>query len=180
MQERAVQQTDAADEAGASDGASPLICVLGGPKLVRIVIVVAWVMTLGAPDMVAGSGSARDSRDEDAILEAIVRKVVADLPLAVRRDTVCLRVTKKGIAEDPSDRLLRRFADASNIRKASSCKPKGPNQTLLTIWPIQRAGTDRVETKARACWGDVCGPIAPYQGTLTGGRWVVSMGGSEE
>jgi hypothetical protein len=30
---RAAEQTDAADEAGASDGASPLICVLGGRKV---------------------------------------------------------------------------------------------------------------------------------------------------
>ena len=31
-EERAGEQTDAADEAGASDGASPLICVLAGPR----------------------------------------------------------------------------------------------------------------------------------------------------
>ena len=32
MEGGAVEQVDAADEAGASAGASPLICVLGGPN----------------------------------------------------------------------------------------------------------------------------------------------------
>jgi hypothetical protein len=32
MEGGAVEQADAADEAGASDGASPLICVLGVPS----------------------------------------------------------------------------------------------------------------------------------------------------
>jgi hypothetical protein len=137
------------------------------------VVRTAFVVLLTVPRQEATQPPESPARE--VALEQIIRRVVSDMPAAQRRPILCLRTTDKDVAGDPSDALLRRLSDMRGLRKGSSCVRNKADQVLVTVWPLEEAGQSLVRTKARLCWGDVCGPIMPYLATKTSGQWAATQ-----
>jgi hypothetical protein len=133
----AAEQTDAADEAGASDGASPLISVLGRQQMMeRVAMLVSLGLALGACDTM--------------IADRMIIRTPSERAAAPPSTAELLTTSRDALADC-------RFADADITSLGDTLHWSNPKRPPGLHIMVHRTGDDVRVTLAQ----DLYGPIGP-------------------